>query len=62
MKRFLLFAFDSHYPRGGWDDFRDSYDTKEEAVEAVAKMKCEWWQVVDSEAGDIVCSGRRDVP
>jgi hypothetical protein len=62
MKRFFLFAFDTYYPRGGWDDFRDSYETKEEAVIAAANAKCDWWQVVDSEAGDIVCSGRRDIP
>ncbi len=62
MKRFLLFAMSQYYPRGGWDDFRDSYDTKEEAVIAVASIKCDWWHVVDTEDSDIVCSGRRDVP
>lgn len=31
VKRFVLFASDDYYPAGGWDDFRGSYDTADEA-------------------------------
>jgi hypothetical protein len=31
MKRFLVFAFDTYYPGGGWTDFEASFDTLEEA-------------------------------
>lgn len=32
MKRFLVFAFDHYYPKGGMNDFKGSFDTKEEAI------------------------------
>lgn len=31
MKRFLLFGYDTYYPSGGMRDFKESYDTDEEA-------------------------------
>lgn len=27
MKRYALFAGDTHYPAGGWNDFRGSFPT-----------------------------------
>jgi hypothetical protein len=30
MKRYMLFGFDTYYPSGGMNDFRFSFDTKEE--------------------------------
>lgn len=32
VKRFLVFGFDSYYPAGGWNDFKASFDSYEEAV------------------------------
>lgn len=44
---FLLFAGDSYYPSGGWDDFRGQYLTREQAERAAASIRCDWWHVVD---------------
>ena len=57
MKQFLLFGYDTYYPSGGMRDFKESYDTEEEANAAGrALLKAEWpcdhWQVVDTESGD----------
>lgn len=57
MKRFLLFAGMEYYPNGGWGDFRNSFDTLEEAkreilVEIVQGN--DWYQIVDGRTGEIV--------
>lgn len=31
MKRYLLFTFGNYYPYGGFEDYKDSFDTIEEA-------------------------------
>lgn len=38
MKRYLVFAFDSYYPAGGWDDFRGMFD--EEAGARARAYEC----------------------
>lgn len=43
---YKLFAGDNHYPRGGYKDFIDSYDTLEEALEHAANARADWWQIV----------------
>lgn len=53
MLRYLVFAFDSYYPAGGWNDFRGSYETPEEAVEAAENAGRDYWQVVDAETGEV---------
>lgn len=53
MERYLLFAFDQYYPRGGWDDFRGSFKTLEEAMEAWDDMTRDWGQIVDIETEEI---------
>lgn len=58
MKRYLLFVFQFYYPNGGWDDFKGSFDTVEEAVKE-AKMLIEeqhqdGYHVVDSVSGGVV--------
>jgi hypothetical protein len=47
MKRYLLFAGYQYYPRGGWTDFIDSFDTKEEAFAETARY--DWCHVVDTQ-------------
>lgn len=37
MKRYLLFAGDQYYPRGGMYDLRGDFDTLEEAVEVASR-------------------------
>lgn len=39
MKRFALFAYDTYYPTGGWNDFVDWFESVEAAVEAVNQEK-----------------------
>jgi hypothetical protein len=34
-KRFLLFSYPTHYPKGGMRDLFGTYDTAKEAVEAI---------------------------
>lgn len=47
-----------YYPGGGWDDFRGSFDTLEEAYSFLTQKKIEdplfldWYHVVDSETGE----------
>lgn len=46
MKRFVLFAGYTYYPRGGFNDKIGSFDTLNEAHEAVATY--DWYQIYDS--------------
>lgn len=44
MKRFLAFYGDCYYPRGGMGDFLGGFDSKEEAIKAIAdKHQSEDW-------------------
>lgn len=54
MNRYLLFAFDSYYPQGGWEDFVESFDTLEDALEAGGLLERDYIQVVDSDTGEVV--------
>lgn len=62
MKRFLLFAGASYYPRGGWNDFQGDFDTLEEAQAKGPLCRDvyyagdfpDWWQVIDSSSGEKV--------
>ena len=55
MKRYLLFSGYYYYPEGGWEDFRGSFDTIEEAMYFLLEKKGtgdgywykDWFQVVD---------------
>lgn len=51
MKRYALFSGDAYYPAGGWDDFRGSFDTLDEAVAAAQKRGDDWSHVVDLHSG-----------
>jgi len=56
MKRFLVFAGANYYPRGGWKDFLDSFDTKEESLVAlIGAMKDgkDWGQILDTQSGEL---------
>lgn len=52
MKRFLVFAGDSHYPGGGWSDFKGSASTLEEAKDLLLLRvgNVDWFHVVDTAA------------
>ena len=61
LKRFLLFANVTYYARGGWNDFVDSFDTIDDATNAVGRTRrdIDWWHVVDSTTGQkvVISSG-----
>lgn len=49
MKKWMLFAGDHYYPRGGFDDFRGSYDTLGECMVAyftVGGSEWDWGHAV----------------
>lgn len=55
IKRFVVFAYDTYYPGGGWSDFISSHDTMEEAL-GVAKQErksADIVRVLDLETGEI---------
>jgi hypothetical protein len=60
MKKYLLFAGENYYPKGGMNDFKGSFDTVEESEneyytnEVQRYNSWEWYQIVDSETLDIV--------
>jgi len=58
-KRFLLFAGNTYYPAGGWNDLRGSFDTPEAAVEYLTSTHSglDWWQVVDTISNEVVKEG-----
>jgi hypothetical protein len=60
MKPYLLFCGDDYYPLGGWDDFRGSFDTLDEAKAAVPPVGRgpNWGQIVYE--GAIVTEFRND--
>jgi hypothetical protein len=56
MKRYWLFGGNSYYPNGGMGDFRGSYDSREEAIEAGKAIKVShsnWYHVFDSQENEI---------
>ena len=67
MRRFLVFAGDNYYPRGGWDDFHSDHETREAAVAIADQLlvdypllraaKLDWSQVVDASTGRQVHRG-----
>lgn len=54
LKRFLLFTYDDFYPSGGWNDFKGSFDTLEEAKEARKASSSYYCNIIDTETGEDV--------
>lgn len=56
MKRYLVFAGDTHYPAGGWDDFIGDYDNLTEAfhIAKITGHSSHWWHVVDTQTKNVV--------
>ena len=42
MKPYLLFCGDTYYPLGGWEDFKGSFDTLEDARAAMPIHEYSW--------------------
>jgi hypothetical protein len=49
---FLIFAGDSYYPRGGWDDLLDYADNFTDALDVAARLIAhyDWCHVADLES------------
>ena len=65
---FLLFTYEGFYPKGGWNDFYDSYETLSKAEE-VGRQQARgrdgdpndfYWQVVDADYSRVVSAGRAE--
>lgn len=56
MKKFVLFQYEGYYPTGGLGDVTGSFDTLEEAKEAVTKKRKDTNEVVDRDTWEIVWS------
>jgi hypothetical protein len=54
MKRYLCFTFDDCDPRGGFDDFLNSFDELAVARAAIVHSNADFGQVVDSETGELL--------
>jgi len=59
-ERFMLFAGMSHYPLGGWKDFRGSFMSVDAALIGAANLYSDrdWWHIVDRDTGEIVKEGK----
>lgn len=54
---FLLFAGETYYPLGGWEDYRGVYGSLDLARDAASKLEgYDWWHIVDASKGRIVYS------
>jgi hypothetical protein len=52
MKRYIMFSGECCYPKGGWDDLTQDFDTLDEAAEKtdeINKSEWSWAHVVDTE-------------
>lgn len=56
MKRFLLFSGDNYYPKGGWGDFKGSFDSLWDAL-MHPRDGVDWWHVIDGKTGKKVLGG-----
>jgi hypothetical protein len=59
LKRFLLFAGMIYYPYGGWKDFKQDFDTLEEAQDYVLANPelvetYTWYHIADTKHNEIV--------
>ena len=56
VKRFVVFAYGTYYPAGGWSDHVGSYDTVEEAREAARyqreELRNDWTDIIDLTTGE----------
>lgn len=59
--RFLIFAYSSYYPEGGWHDYMESAATLEAAKEILRLSTSDEGHVVDLETMDIVHFDHRSI-
>lgn len=54
MKKYLLFAGDTYYARGGWLDLKLSSDTIENAKAGYEADEWSWGHIVDRDTGQLL--------
>ncbi len=56
MKKYLVFAGSTYYPMGGWNDFRTSFHSIDEAKNYLldTQKQYDWYHIIDSETYRIV--------
>ncbi len=52
MNRYLMFSGEAYYPMGGAEDFRGSYATMVECMQADGVF-ADWWNVLDTRTGRV---------
>lgn len=57
--QYFVFAGESYYPGGGWQDYKGAVETIEQALTLVANIDCDWWQIVLIGSLTIEREGRR---
>jgi len=61
VNRFLVFAGDYYYPKGGWKDFKGAFSSYENALKCINKPELgfedpyEWWHIIDETSLDYLC-------
>lgn len=68
MMRYILFAGETYYPGGGWNDFVADGDTVEELELITKKMEgadnsshdWDWWHIVDTQQDEVVAGKFND--
>lgn len=60
MKKFLLFAGETYYPLGGWEDLRGDFDSIEDARDKLSGHD-DWYQIVDRHSGKVMKAMWRSV-
>jgi hypothetical protein len=54
MKPFILFAYDTYYPSGGWTEVAGLFENLDSAIFAAETMTEGWKEIVDLRIGSIV--------
>ena len=49
LKRYIVFSGPEYYPSGGWGDFRQSFDTLDEAKQWLDRYPADWKEIIDLE-------------
>lgn len=54
MSRFLFFGGDTHYPLGGWQDYKGDFRSVKDALREAAQWGWDWYHILDTQTGEIV--------
>jgi len=59
LSKFLVFCGDNYYPSGGWEEFKGSFGTLEDAINFLLDLNYNWYHIVNLESESIVKSGKK---